>query len=177
MAGFNDFMDMAGAFASKAAEKAKDLASVAAVKTKQVSRIAKLNMDISAQKDTIKKAYAEIGRLYYENHRDDPDPAVVQACQEVDTAKEAIARMEAEIAQLKMEIGPEAEDADFESVVDETAAQADVEVEITVEQPEQPAAPETPAEPEQPAAPETPAEPAQPEQNDGTDDPPPAWQS
>ena len=179
MAGFNDFMDKAGAFASKAAEKAKDLAGAAAVKTKQVSRIAKLNMDISAQKDTIKKAYAEIGRLYYEAHHDAPDPTVVQACGDVDTAKEAIAKMEAEIAQLKAEMGPEANDADFESVVDETAAQADVEVEVTVEEPAAPEEePKSPfVMPDEPQQTEAPAEPEQPEQNDGPQDPPPAWQS
>ncbi len=146
MAGFNDFMDKAGAFASMAAEKAKDLASVAAAKTKQVSRIAKLNMDISGEKDTIRKAYTELGRLYYEAHGAAPDAAFAQSCQEIDVAKEKIAAMEEEIAQLKQEIGEDAaaQDADFEAVVDQTEDAAGVDVEITVEEPGAPAEPEAP---------------------------------
>lgn len=153
MSGFNDFMDKAGVLAVKAAEKAKDLANVAAEKTKQVSRVAKLNMDISAQRDTIKKAYAELGRLYYEAHREDPDGALAQVCQEIDMAQAAIKNLEEEIAAIKAE---EAQDGDFASVVDATAAEADVEVEVTVEEPAAPAEPAQ--EPDDPfTAPETPA--------------------
>ncbi len=161
MSGFNDFMGKVSLLANRAAEKTKDLAAVAAEKTKQVSRVAKLNMDISAQRETIRKVQAELGRLYYEAHRDDPEPGLAQACREIDAANEAIASMEAEIAQIKAE-SDTPQDADFASVVDATAAEADVEVEVTVETPaapEAPAAPETPAEPEMPAAPEASAEP------------------
>lgn len=166
MSGINDFMDKASVLAAKAAGKAKDLAAVAAVKTKQVSRVAKLNMDISAQRETVRKAYAELGRLYYEAHCEDPEEAFAQVCQEISLAKAAIAAKEEEIAQVKAETPEDGEvqDADFESVVDATAASADVEVEITVEQPETPPAaePETPsaAEPETPPAaePEAPRE-------------------
>ena len=175
MAGFNDFLTKAGAFASKAADKAKDLAGTAAVKTKQLSRIAKLNMDISAQKDDMKKAYAELGKLYYEAHHDAPDEGCADLCGQIDQAAAAIAAMEEEIAQIKEVMGAEAEDADLEEVVDATETEAGVEVEIQVEGP---AAPEAPAEPEAPIAPETPAAPeapAQPETPEGTKDEPPAW--
>ena len=166
MSGFNDFMDKAGVFAAKAAGKAKDLASVAAEKTKQVSRAAKLNMDISAKRDTIKKAYGELGRLYYEAHGTAPEEPFAQICQEIDLASAAIAGMEEELARLREEMGPDetAQDADFASVVDATAADADVEVEITVDTPEEPAAP---AAPEAPPEPEAAAEPVQPETPDG----------
>ena len=157
MSGFNEFMGKVGFLANKAAEKTKDLAAVAAEKTKQVSRVTKLNMDISGQRETIRKAYAELGRLYYEAHKADPEPDLAQVCLQIDQANDAIASMEAEIARIKAESG-ESQDADFESVVDATAAEADVEVEVTVEEP---AAPETPAEPETPVQPETPA-PAEP---------------
>ena len=146
MAGFNDFLTKAGALASKAADKAKDLAGVAAVKTKQVSRIAKLNMDISAKKDDMKKAYAELGKIYYEAHHDAPDETCAPLCAQIDEAAAAVAAMEAEIAQLKQEIGEDdtAQDADFEAVVDQTEDAAGVDVEITVEEPEAPAEPEAP---------------------------------
>ena len=131
MSGFNDFLSKAGAAASKAAEKARDLAVATAAKTKQLSRIAKLNMDISAQKDNMKKAYAELGRLYYEAHRDAPDEACAPLCAQIDVARAAIEALEEEIASLKAAENEEAVDADFAAVVDET--EADVEVEIQEE--------------------------------------------
>ena len=180
MAGFNDFLTKAGAFASKAADKAKDLAGTAAVKTKQLSRIAKLNMDISSRKDDMKKAYAELGRLYYEAHHDAPDETCAPLCAEIDEAAAAVAAMEEEIAQIKETMAAEAEaqDADLEEVVDATETEAGVEVEIQVEEPAAPEAPAEPVQPAEPAAPEAPAEPeapAQPETPEGTEDDPPAW--
>ena len=136
MSDFNDFKGKAGTIVSKAAGAAKNLASAAATKTKQVSRIAKLNMDIVSQKETIKKAYSELGKLYYENHHDAPEGLLLQSCQEIDVAKAAIADMEEEIAQLKAGAADEIQDADFETVVDET--EADIEVEI-IEEPDEPA--------------------------------------
>ena len=160
MSGINEFMDKASVLAAKAAGKAKDLASVAAAKTKQVSRVAKLNMDISAQRETIRKAYAELGRLYYEAHGGDPEEALTQVCQEITLAKGTIASIEEEIARIKEDMP---EEADFASVVDATAAEADVTVEVTVEASVEPSAePEAPAEPEVPSV-ESETPPAEPE--------------
>jgi outer membrane biosynthesis protein TonB len=133
----NDFKGKAGLFAATAAKKARGLAVYAATKTKQLSRIAKLNVDIASQKDTIKTAYTEIGKLYYEAHKDAPEGFFLQLCQEIDTANQAIAQMEEEIAQLKAEsAAPQeaepAEDADFATIVDE--AEADIQVEIVPEE-------------------------------------------
>lgn len=165
MAGFNDFLTKAGAIASKAADKAKDLAGVAAARTKQVSRIAKLNMDISSKKDDMKKAYAELGQLYYEAHHDAPDETCAPLCAQIDEAAAAVAAMEAEIAQIKETMAAEAEamDADLEDVVDATESEAGVEVEIEVEEPAAPAEPEAPPAPETPAEPEAPETPEAPE--------------
>ena len=126
MSDFN-FKDKAGAVASKA----KSLASAAAAKTKKLSRIAKLNMDISGRRETVKKAYYELGKLYYEAHQDNPEGLLVQVCQEIDLAKEDIASMEGEIAQLKESMKSHA--ADLASVVEATEAEADLEVEVIVE--------------------------------------------
>jgi hypothetical protein len=135
----NDIKGKASVFAAAAANKAKGLAVYAAAKTKQLSRVAKLNVDIASQKETIKSAYAEIGRLYYEAHKEAPEGFFLQLCQEIDTAQEAIDAMEAEIAQLKQEAAQKAQrasqpaqDADFASVVD--AAEADIQVEIVDEE-------------------------------------------
>ena len=100
-----DFKKRAGALANAAAGRAKTLASFAAKKTKNVSRIAKLNVDIAGERDIIKRNYSEIGKLYYETHREDPESFFVQLCQEIDLSYESIAGMEAEIVRLKTENG------------------------------------------------------------------------
>lgn len=137
----NDFKGRAGTFASRAAGVAKGLAA----RTRQLGRAAKLNMDIASEKDAIRKTYEEIGRLYYENHREAPEGLLAHACQSIDASKAAIAAMEEEIEQLK-EKGEEAPAEDFQTVVDQTEAEVvsqepeenveegpDIEVEIEVD--------------------------------------------
>lgn len=99
----SDFRKTAGNIASFAAGKAKTIAVFAARKTKNVSRIAKLNVEIAAERDSIKRTYNEIGKLYYETHRDAPEAFFVQLCQEIDLSLESIAAMETEIVHLKAE--------------------------------------------------------------------------
>lgn len=40
-------------------------------KAKDVSEIAKLKMDIRSKEDFVEKQYAELGKAYYEKHKDD----------------------------------------------------------------------------------------------------------
>ena len=54
------------AFFDNLKDKAKDLAQSGIEKSKQLSEIAKLNLNNVAEEDTIKKAYIEIGKLYYD---------------------------------------------------------------------------------------------------------------
>ena len=134
-----DFRKKAGAFANRAAGKAKTFAVFAARKTKDMSHIAKLNVDIASERDTIKRAYNEIGKLYYETHREDPEGFFVQLCQEIDVAYDTIAAKEAEIVRLKTQAeGAEQDDA----AAAESAAAPDAAPE------EPPAAPEDGAEDE-----------------------------
>lgn len=100
-----DFKTKAGAFGKAAAGKARTFAVFAAKKTKHVSRIAKLNVDIAAERDSIKRAYHEIGKLYYETHKEDPEGFFVRLCQDIDHSMASIAEMEAEIIRLKTQEG------------------------------------------------------------------------
>ena len=45
--------------------KALDLAQAGAAKAKELTDIAKLNIANSAEEDTIRKAYIDLGKLYY----------------------------------------------------------------------------------------------------------------
>lgn len=90
-------------FAEKAADKAKD-----------VARIAKLNMELGAEKDTIEKAYLEIGKLYYETRKNSPDGFFVQLCDEITLANENIAKILAELDDLKSGLSSKCGDGDIE---------------------------------------------------------------
>ena len=98
-----DLRKTMGGLAQLAAGKARGAASAAAQRTRNVRRIARLNVDISAERDTIKQAYSEIGKLYFETHREDPEPYFEQLCREIETCFEIIAAKEAEIVRLKTE--------------------------------------------------------------------------
>ena len=101
MADFNEIKEKVISTLGMVADSAKELAEKAADKTKSAARIAKLSMEINAEKDSIKKAYLEIGKLYYEMNRDNPDGFFAQLCDEITVANAEIAAKEAEIADLK----------------------------------------------------------------------------
>ena len=98
---FNNIKNKVMDSLNKAADTTKDFADKATDKAKDVSRIAKLTFEISSEKEVIRKAYSEIGRLYYETHKDDPESMFIQLCDEVSLAQENIAAKEAEISELK----------------------------------------------------------------------------
>ena len=134
MSDFKDFSKKAGAFASAAAGKAKDFAIFAAKKTKKAARITKLNMDISKEMDTIKNSYSELGALYYETYGENPDETLAELCGKITAAFAFIEAMEAEIEELKAaDEDTVSEDADFESVVEETEAEAEPALKISLE--------------------------------------------
>jgi hypothetical protein len=116
-------MDTIGSVAGKT----RDLAGNVADKAKDVSRIAKLNIEINTEKDTIKKAYIEIGKLYYETHKDDPDGFFVQLCDEITVATESIKSKEAEIAEIKAatQEGEPDVGVEFENVVADAEEEAE----------------------------------------------------
>lgn len=142
-----DFSEIKNAVLSsigKAADAGKDIANKAADKAKSGARIAKLSMEIAGEKENMKKAYIEIGKLYYDTHKDDPEGFFIQLCDEVGLAQKNIADKEAEIEALKLTEEPDGDvdvdieiDIDFEKVVEEDEAAAEAET-----------AEEAPAEPE-----------------------------
>ncbi len=89
--------EKAGFFAGKAAE----LARAAADKTKVMARIGKLNAEILAEKDAIRKSSLELGKIYYEYFKVDPHEPMKEACARIDAAHAAIAAKRAEIEELK----------------------------------------------------------------------------
>lgn len=137
-------------------EKVTDLAQSGVAKSKQLAEIAKLKTSNMGEEDTIKKAYLELGRLYYAEWGAAPEGAYAAACGRISQAKAAIETNNARIAELKAQgCVEEAESVTAEPVVEDVP-------------PEEPApeqeVPETPA--EEAAAPEeAPAAPEEPKQD------------
>lgn len=116
-------------------DKATDLAQAGVAQSKRLAEIAKLKTANMAEEDAIKKAYVEIGKLYYAEKGATPDGAYAAACEKITASKAVIETNNERIAELKQPGDPEPEV--------EVEAEA-VEVEVA------PAAPEeTPAQPEE----------------------------
>ncbi len=90
------------------------LAQSGVAKAKDLAEIAKLKVDNAAAQDTIRKAYAEIGKLYFAQHGADPDPAFASLCAKIVEQKEKIAYNDERITDIKM--ADDISDADIEAV-------------------------------------------------------------
>ena len=104
MASFEDIRERALATAGKVADKSVEIAKTAGEKAKVVGKIAKLRTEVAMEKDNARKTLVKIGELYYEKHKDNPDPDMAQAVAEITVALGAVTAKTAEIAALKKEL-------------------------------------------------------------------------
>ena len=74
----NEIKDKVISSVGTAVDTGKDFAGKAVDMAKAGVRIAKLNMEISTEKENLRKTYIEIGKLYYDTHKDDPDGFFIQ---------------------------------------------------------------------------------------------------
>lgn len=91
------------AFFDELRDKTLDLAQAGVAKSKQLMEIAKLNLANSSEEDAIKKAYIEIGKLYYAERGMAPDAAYVALCEKITAGKINIEENKARIAEIKAE--------------------------------------------------------------------------
>ena len=68
------FFDNLKEKAAGLADKAKELADTGVSKAKELSEISKLKLQNANERDAIRKAYLEIGKLYYATHRSENLP-------------------------------------------------------------------------------------------------------
>ena len=83
-------------------DKAKDLAQTGVSKSKQLGEIAKLNLANVAEEDAIKKAYIEIGKLYYAERGMAPEPAYAALCEKITASKVNIEENKNRVEELKV---------------------------------------------------------------------------
>ena len=83
--------------------KAVELTQVGMAKSKQLAEIARLSLASTGEEDNIRKAYIEIGKLYYAERGMAPEAAYTSLCEKITAAKINIEENKARIAQLKEE--------------------------------------------------------------------------
>jgi len=108
-------------------EKATDLAQAGVAQSKRLAEIAKLKTANMGEEDTIKKAYLELGKLYYAEKGAAPEGAFAAACERVTAAKAAIEANNDRIAELKAteEEAPAEAQQTAETVLEEVKEKAE----------------------------------------------------
>ena len=137
-------------------EKATDLVQAGAAQSKRLAEIAKLKTANMAEEDAIKKAYLELGKLYYAEKGATPDAAYAASCEKITASRAAIETNNERLAELKekdgdtdaeFDIDPDfAVEAKVEAKPQETVAE---ESEIETEESAEVAKEEAPQEPQE----------------------------
>jgi len=116
---FDRFKEKALATAGKVADKSVGFAKAAGDKAKLVGRITKLKTEIAMEKDSVRKTFADIGKLYYEKNRENPDPDMAQAVAEATLSLDLIELKKQDVDALKKELAD-----DFGETVEDTKDKA-----------------------------------------------------
>ena len=81
--------------------KAKELADVGVAKAREVSEIGKLKVQNSTEQEAIRKAYSDLGKLYYAERGSAPEAAYADLCQHITDALARISYNNERIADIK----------------------------------------------------------------------------
>lgn len=102
-----------------------DLAQAGAAKAREMAEIGKLKVNNAAEEDTIRKAYLEIGKLYYAERAMAPEAPYAALCERITASKEKIEYNNQKIADIKAANNIQEEGAEPEvvEVVDTPAAE------------------------------------------------------
>ena len=101
--------------------KARELADTGATKAKEIAEIGKLKVNNSAEQEAIRKAYSELGKLYYAERGSAPEAAYASACQRITDAMARISYNNERIADIKA--AGQITDEEIEAVEVEEAAE------------------------------------------------------
>ena len=88
------------AFFDKLSETLTNASKDVSQKAKDLSGVAKLTMDIHTKEDQVQKMYAQIGKLYFEAHKDD-EPAEYEQIMQIKEMLDVIENMKKELCELK----------------------------------------------------------------------------
>jgi len=115
-----------------------DLAQAGAAKAREMAEIGKLKVNNAAEEDTIRKAYLEIGKLYYAERAMAPEAPYAALCERITASKEKIEYNNQKIADIKAANNIQEEEAEPEVVEVVDAPAAEVVETPAAEEPETP---------------------------------------
>ena len=114
-----DYKELFGSLVNKAKDVMEstgvtEVYQKGASRTKAYSRIARLTLDTNSQADELRKVYTEIGRLYFEQARENPEGVFAPLFAQAGKLMDELKAKEAELEQLKSGLRDEAEEKDIE---------------------------------------------------------------
>lgn len=118
-----DYKELFGSLVNKAKD-VMDSSGVTEVyqkgasRTKTYGRIARLTLDTNSQADELRKVYTEIGRLYFEQARKDPQGVFAPLFAQAEKLLSELKAKEAELEELKGGLRPEEQDIEVEITQD-----------------------------------------------------------
>lgn len=89
--------------------KAKELTDAGVAKTKELAEIGRLKVDNATEQENIKKAYLEIGKLYFAERGMAPEAPYTALCEKIAASKAKIEYNEERIADIRAANAAEAE--------------------------------------------------------------------
>lgn len=97
---FKDLKEKAQALCQTGLEKGSSLAQTGLGKAQQVSAMAKLKAANLSEEETLRRAYQELGRLYFEKHGSAPEEEFLGVCATIDEALATIQINQAKLEEL-----------------------------------------------------------------------------
>jgi hypothetical protein len=154
------FLDKLKSAAGVAAQTATSAADTAVKQTKTLASIGRVKLAIAGEEDKLKKAYTELGRLFYRDYEAQAEADMEEYlpwCGKASDARAQIQQLTEELEKIKAESEPTPE-PEAETEAEDPAIFVDfAETEETAEAPEEPTA-EPADEPTEEPAPEAPDE-------------------
>lgn len=135
---FDELKQRAINTAENIADMSAELYKKAEAKTKSLAKKAKLNADIAKDKNSLRRVYAELGKLYFEKYGEHPDDDFIQCCLEARNLNDMIKSNQAELDAMKETAEEDDADIEVEILIDDgdeapDAADDDTEAEISEE--------------------------------------------
>lgn len=114
-----DYKELFGSLVNKAKDVMEstgvtEVYQKGASRTKAYSRIARLTLDTNSQADELRKVYTEIGRLYFEQARENPEGVFAPLFAQAGKLMDELKAKESELEQLKSGLRDETEEKDIE---------------------------------------------------------------
>lgn len=126
---FDKIKENAKDLAQTGVARAKDLTDAAIAKGKELTEIAKLKVQNASEADAIKRAYLELGKLYFAERGSAPEPAYAELCEKITQSQAKIEYNNERIADIKA----------AGDLSDEEVEAVEVDIDVTPDQEDAPA--------------------------------------